>query len=279
MTQPNAQAAKYPSDLPALLAAFLLVIGFTFSDDVVEFLLDVLLVLGTAALKWAISGGADFAAFLRRLCTGMWGLGAALVVGGHLVMIATEGRRAGWNDTATVWVNLAYSAVFVAALTLLLMSALGGGTASRGWVVPFVLGSLAVHVATVLWYPVIDVDHGCANDISPTYFSDMTDIIPIVLLALAFELNYVRRGARVADPGRRVAPVFIVILLCIAEVLAFSMLVKSHVDRCGLAAVWHEYISFVVTAQALAIGLATLVWLLVIDATDTAPDPGSSQPR
>ena len=82
-----------PSDLPALAAAFLLVIGFTFSDDVVEFLPDVtghphsrrprlagsrsisLLVLGTAAPKWAISGGGDLPSFLRRLCTGNVGRG------------------------------------------------------------------------------------------------------------------------------------------------------------------------------------------------------------
>ena len=65
------------------------------------------------------------------------------------------------------------------------------------------------------------------------------------------------------------APVFIVIIMCIAEALAFSMLVKADAPRCGLAAVWHEYISFVVTAQAMAIGLATLVWLLlVVDSPD-----------
>lgn len=296
MTQPSAPV-KYPSDLPALLAAFLLVVGFTFSDDVVEFFLDVtghsqapsrawlvfaldlLLVLGTAALKWAISGGDDLTSFVRRLCTGMWGLGAVLVIGGHLLMIATESQRRGLSDTATVWISLAYSAVFVAALTLLLLSALGGGTSSRSWVVPFVFGSLVVQVTTALWYPVIDSDHGCAGDISSTYFSDMTNILPIILLTLALELNYVRRGASVTDPGRRVAPVFIVIMLCIGEGLAFSMLVRADMSRCGLGAVWHEYIAFVVTAQALAIGLATMVWLLVVDAMDSTPDPGSSEPR
>ncbi len=285
MGEPS-QPAKYPSDLPALLAAFLLVVGFTFSDDVVEFILDVtghphfagrgwlvfildfLLVLGTAALKWAISGGDDLKSFVRRLCTGLWGLGAVLVVGSHLVMIATERQRAGLSDTATVWINLAVSAVFVAAMTMLLLSALGGGTASRSWVVPFVFGTLVVQIATVLWYPVIDIDRGCANDISPSYFSDIANILPIVLLTLALELNYVRRSAGNADPGRRVAPVFIVILLCIAEALAFTMLVKADVQRCGLAAVWHEYISFVVTAQAMAIGLATLVWLLLVDSLE-----------
>ena len=48
------------------------------------------------------------------------------------------------------------------------------------------------------------------------------------------------------------------------------MLVKADAPRCGLAAVWHEYISFVVTAQAMAIGLATLVWLLLVDSPDGA---------
>ena len=92
----------------------------------------------------------------------------------------------------------------------------------------------------MLWYPVLDVDRGCANDISSACFSDMANILPIILLTLALEMNYVRRSANNADPGRRVAPVFIVIIMCIAEALAFSMLVKADAPRCGLAAVWHE---------------------------------------
>ena len=76
-------------DLTALVAVALLVVGFTFSDDVVEFLcdltgnshaanapwlifaFDMLLVIGTAALKWRINGGTtDGRTFLRRLFTG-----------------------------------------------------------------------------------------------------------------------------------------------------------------------------------------------------------------
>ena len=49
--------------------------------------------------------------------------------------------------------------------------------------------------------------------------------------------------------------------------LAFSMMVKADIPRCGMAAVWHEYIAFVFTAQSMAIGLTTLVWLLVKDST------------
>jgi len=73
MTRATASSpAERSSDILPLLAAFMLTVGFTFSDDFVEFLIDVtghphfsaqawlvltldcLLVLGTAALRWRI---------------------------------------------------------------------------------------------------------------------------------------------------------------------------------------------------------------------------------
>ena len=42
VTQPGeGRIARLPSDFPALTTVFLLIVGFTFSDDLVEFLLDV----------------------------------------------------------------------------------------------------------------------------------------------------------------------------------------------------------------------------------------------
>lgn len=287
MTRATASSpAERSSDILPLLAAFMLVVGFTFSDDFVEFLLDVtghprfsakpwlvfmldgLLVLGTAVLKWRISGGREgLTTFLRRLVTGTWGVGAVLVVAGHLTLIATANHRAGLGDVASVGINLVASVVFVAAMTLLLLSALGAGKASRDWIVPLVVGTFAVHVATVLWYPVIEVEAGCAGEVSATYFSDMANILAVMLLALGVELNFGRRTGSTRDLGRRVAPVLTMALLCVGLALSFTMLVKADLGRlCGLGAVWHEYISFVVTTQALAIGLSTLVWLMVVEA-------------
>jgi putative exporter of polyketide antibiotics len=66
------------------------------------------------------------------------------------------------------------------------------------------------------------------------------------------------------------APVFTVLMLCIGLGLTVTMDVKADKETlCGTGAVWHEYISFVVNVQALAIGLATLVWLLLGDALGT----------
>jgi len=286
-------AAGNSLDLTALLAVALLVVGFTFSDDVVEFLsditgnsqsanapwlvflLDMLLVLATAALKWRINGGTtDRRTFVRRLLTGWWAAGAGLAVVAHPVLIATADWRAGLGDTASTWISLLASMVFVAAMTLLLLSALAEGTTSRGWIVPLVIGSVVVQIATALWYPVIDVKKGCGGDVSPSYFSDMASIIAVLLLTLGLEMNFLRRSAGARDVGQRVAPVLSVILLCIALALSFSMLVKADLGKlCGLAATWHQYIAFAVSAQALAVGLATLVWLMLVDAVDTDGPP------
>ncbi len=283
---------RRPSDLVALMTVFMLIIGFTYSDDIVEFLLqvrpgpgpvpglpglggwlvlglDCLLVAASAAVTWWINGPwPDAATFLRRLLTGWWGLGAALVVASHLVMIATAQWRAGLGDGATVAISLLASLVYVLALTMLLLAALSGQRGPRTWVVPLVAGTAVVYLASALWYPVIDANPGCAGEIATSFFTTMAEILAVVLLALGIELNFLRRSADLsADPGRRVSPVFTVWLLGVAILLSFSMLVKGDLGApCGLAAVWHEYISFTIGVQALSIGLATLLWLLMSDA-------------
>lgn len=283
---------RLPSGFPALVTVFLLIVGFTFSDDLVEYLLDVtgnsrtaatgrqwlvlavdlVLVLVTAALKWRISERRTGpATFLRTLVTGWWGLGAVLVLGAHLALILTSEHRAGLGDLASFWISVLATAIFVAAMTLLLLSALSENPGSRGWIAPLVIGTFVAQLASALWYPAINTEGACAGDVSSGFFSDVTNVLSLVLLSIAVELNYVRRSANETDPGRRIAPVFTVLLMCVALGLGFTMLVKADQQpRCGVGALWHEYIVFVVDVQALAIGLATMVWLLVADAV--APD-------
>jgi len=287
VTEPARDSTTRPSDVPALIVAFLLIIGFTFSDDAVDFFLDVtgqpdfaakrwlvlavdcLLVAGTGALKWRITGGdSNLTTFLRRLFTGWWAVGAVLIVADNLILIATEEQLASLGDVASVWINLLASLVFTAAMTLLLLSALSDGSESRGWVVPLVIGTLAVDIATGLWAPVIDINENCASDVSAQYFSDVANTLVVILLALGVELSYVRRSAAALDAGRRVAPVFTVLMLGIGLALSLSMQVSAGTQRCGLGAVWLQYFSFVVSVQAVAIGLATLMWLMVADAVD-----------
>ncbi len=278
-----------PKDWAPLVTVFTLVIGFTYSDDMVEFAqnvtgwwssretpwlvfaLDCLLVLSTAAMKWRMGGETDPKMFLRRMATGKWGLGAALVVIMHVVLIATTGVRSQLGESASVWINLLASLVFVTAMGLLLVSALSdkADRANRSWVVPVMLGTFVAQLASALWYPVIDVENGCAGDVASSYFSDSVNMTPVILLTLGIELNYVRRNASATlNAGQRVTPLLTVIMLGVSLMLSFSMVVKADMPKCGLAAVWQEYIAFVFSAQTLSIGMATVVWLLVSNPGD-----------
>jgi hypothetical protein len=46
-------------------------------------------------------------------------------------------------------------------------------------------------------------------------------------------------------------------------------------DKCGeVLAGWHEYLSFIVSLQAIFTALATLVWVLIVSMPDDAPGYG-----
>lgn len=118
-------------------------------------------------------------------------------------------------------------------------------------------------MASALWYPAIERHENCAGEISAWYFSNMSYMFALILLTLCVELNFLRRNPMDRDAGQRVAPLFTVIMISLSMPLSFTVLVKADMPRCGIAAVWHEYFTFVFTAQALIIGLATVVWLLI----------------
>lgn len=279
----------------ALAAVFAMVIGFTYSDDIVEFFLDVTgakiagwrwivvaidvaLLAGSAFLKWRIAAQVEPALrwrrFWPRLVRSWWAVGAVLIVTLHLVVI----RLAGTGSQVPLWMNLLASLLFVTAMGLVLASTLdtdaapGIGWSRTGWVLPLVFGTLIVQMASALWFPVIDVNAGCANEVSAEFFGHIVNVLPVLLITLGLEMGFLRRRASALRPADRAAPVLTVLLLCAAEGLAFSMTVKIDGGHCGVAAVWHEYIAFVVSVQALAIGLATLAWLLVAESTPDESD-------
>jgi hypothetical protein len=279
---------------PAVCAVFAMVVGFTYSDDLVEFahvvagrdtantrwitfLVDYGLVAGTLVLAWRMNRAGHTPSpprqFLSALLRGWWMLGAVLVILLHFASTALAARP----DTvgaAGIWINLGLSLCFVLAMGMVLAAALDGAhTGPAGmwarstWIIPLMIGTFVVQIASALWFPILDTDAGCAGEISIGFFAQMVQVIPVLLITLGIELSFMRR-AGVLPAGERAAPVLTVVLLCVAEVLALSMLVKGETTHCGAAAVWHEYIAFVVTVQAGAIGLATLVWLLITGTTD-----------
>lgn len=283
LQEAETDAGGFP-DWLRLGTAFALVFGFTYTDDLIEFArdllggrwpsavpwfvfaLDFLLVVWTALLKWRTSDVSGRATFVRRMVRSRWGAAAALVVAGHVSLIATYGARERLNTEGRLWVSGVATLLFITAMALLLVTVLteDSDKATRGWIIPVVLGAFVAQLASALWYPVIDVEIGCAGDVSAAYFANIGHIIPVVLLAVGMEMNYLRRSGIRFELGQRVAALLTVAMLAVSELLAFSMIVKAESPRCGVAAVWHEYISFVFTAQTLTTGLATVVWLLIL---------------
>jgi hypothetical protein len=276
----------------AVAAVFLMVLGLTYSDDVVEFvsvltghgpgfhhgivfLVDCLLVLAAAVLKWRIMRRVDPAAALGRrefmpvLLRSWWAVGAALLVAVHVVT-AVLGLSLG--------VKLVGSAFFAVAMGLVLVGALDttgtrAGAAANGWIVPLVTGTLVVQTATALWFDVISIAGDCADEIATDFFAQMVQVIPLLLITLGLEMNVLRRNRALHTPGQYAAPVLTVLMLCLAELLAFSMLVAANRIGCGVAAVWHEYVAFAVCVQATSIALATVVWLLLVPPPATTDHP------
>jgi hypothetical protein len=87
---------------------------------------------------------------------------------------------------------------------------------------------------------------------------------------LGIEFGFFRATLR--EPAQRAATAATVTLMSIGLVCALSTLPWGG-DECGeILEAWHEYLTFVVSLQAIFAGLATLVWLLVVtvpDAEDT----------
>lgn len=288
MPQPKPRRIMRRSDWDEIVAVFALVIGFTYSDEIVEFVtdvngasyadwrwlvavIDVVLVAATAWLKWDMTPLPKAARpFVRRMLTGRWGLGAAIVIGLHLVLLAlpeVPGQR--WVVLDSPFLTLLASAIFVAAMGLLLVSALGGGReTSSSWIVPVIIGTMVAQCSSVMWLPLIDGGDGCANDISTDFFNAMVQVVPVFLVTLGLEVNYLRGAKNALEPGQRAVPVMTVVLLCIAEALTLSVLVKADDHNCGVGAVWHEYVAFILNVHAASIGLATLAWLLMASPGD-----------
>lgn len=279
-----------------MIAAFALAVGFTYSNDIIELVLvltghqsarmgpwlffgvDSLLVVGTAVLKWRIEDGHPngVKGFLRELLTGWWALGAVLVVVAHLIINAVGTYRAWVGVSELTWLNALAALVFATAVTVLLLSALGQNSAQRGWVIPLAIGTFVVEIAA-LWYPA--ADHDCIGKVAPNFFFLTASMVPTLLLAIGVEFNAIRRTEAVPDPARRAAPVLTLSLLSIAEVLAFSMVVQYGIPRCGPGAVWHEYLAFLIIAQAVATGLSTAVWLLIAEPTKGNAKPAREVPQ
>ena len=106
----------------------------------------------------------------------------------------------------------------------------------------------------------------CEGAVSAAFFQQVVAVIPLLLLTIGVEFNFFRRA--LDEPAQRAAAAATVTVMAIGLSLAVSTLPWAGTGCGGVLGYWHEYLTFVVTVQGIATGLATLLWLLVANTPD-----------
>lgn len=285
----------------ALVVVFLTFILLAFSGDFVDATLDLtgreapppvilvvdsalLLLVGvvTAALHW------PYERVSRRRLLICWSNGALLTLAPDVIWALTIAK-----DRYHVAVDLWLASVYIASLSVLALAVVGappvrrrhaGGdwTAFRA-VVPLLVGTTAAYLGSTVWgwhlnplairFP--DRNGDCTGGVNQEYFAQLSQVIPLLLVALGIEAGLFR--SRTRQTVERSVAILTVLILCIAEALAISALPVSNDDCRQLLSPWHEYVAFVTTLEASFVALAVLFSALLADRGQAGGSDTSSE--
>ena len=248
-------------------------------------------------LKRAIARADDEAPRLWR----WWWISFAAIVGVDVFLVfLPEGHP--------LWIDMVSSVALATLMGILMMVSLNGDPLTlfsrvrrsaepTDWarvraVVPLVIGTLACYIAATAFDDFFDLDTVrvldpemaaevgampiaeklgalatlCEGAVSPAFFQTVVKVIPLLLLTIGVEFNFFRRA--LDEPAQRAAAAATVALMSIGLSLAVSTLPWADTGCGGVLGYWHEYLTFVVSVQGVATGLATLIWLLVASSPD-----------
>ena len=110
------------------------------------------------------------------------------------------------------------------------------------------------------------VDSLCSGAVDQQYFGQVSQAIPLLLVAVGLESQLFRRLSRdvaVESITWGVATITVIVLL-IGEAFAISALPFSNKGCDNLMAGWHEYLAFIFTLEACSVGLVSLLWALTL---------------
>ena len=237
---------------------------------------------------------------------GWWWTGTAAIMLCDVVLALVSTHPPVWVDQLlALLLAVAMGLVLVATLNadpLTLFSARKRAEMPLDWqrvraVVPLVVGSYAAYAGAALWWDYRSLDvmrtldpataaaaldlplsergqfyvFSCWGAVSPRYFEQMTYVIPALLITLGIEAGFFRRYRH--DPVERVATGVTVMVMSLGLVGALSTLPWEGVGCGQVLSKWHEYIVFVLTLQGVFMGLATLIWQLLVALPDAKPEP------
>jgi hypothetical protein len=263
----------------------------------VDCLLLALLLIPTLLLQRILLGTRDWS-LLR-----WWALGAALIL---LIVTAASWAVPLDND----WVLYG---TFLAALVgaAILFAATVGANPQRllthdgrvsdpdAWRrflpgIPLLLGTFAAWIGNDIWFRLnenairtfadaleVTRDEGltgpvrdlCVGAVGQEYFAQLSQVIPLLLVALGVERRFFER--LLTEPVQRALTIFTVLVLCVGEAMAISALPSPNQGCGNLLSIVHENLAFVFTLLACFIALATLLWVLVVASPTARSKPAA----
>jgi hypothetical protein len=231
-----------------------------------------LIILRATIWLWLRNGWPRFSIWV------WWVVGAGLTLA--LDALTTNGQE---NNP---WANLATSLGYVVSLAILLAAVFKADPTGllrrpqirkgdqQAWkefrgALPLLIGTLAAYVGSTAWNSVLErgskrLNCGveCHGAITPEYFAQLSQVIPLLLVAVGIEAGMFRTSLKDSVP--RAMTITTVVILCAAEVLALSALPSpNRGEPSDILYKWHEYFAFIVTWEACFIALSMLVWALI----------------
>jgi hypothetical protein len=163
--------------------------------------------------------------------------------------------------------------------------------------IPLILGTFAAWIGNEIWFRLNDnavrtfadalevarregltdpVEDLCVGAVGPEYFAQLSQVIPLLLVALGVERRFFER--LLTEPVQWALTIFTVLLLCFGEATAISALPSPNQGCGNVLSIFHEHAAFTFTLLACFIALATLVWALVV-ASPTARSKHAAGPQ
>jgi hypothetical protein len=245
----------------------------------IDCLLLVLLLIPTLLLQRILLGTRDWS-LLR-----WWALGAALI----LVIVAA----ASWVLPDYDWILYGIFLAGLVAAAIVFAATVGAnprrllthdGRASDpdAWRrflpgVPLLVGTFAAWIGNEIWFRLNDnatrtfadalevarrqgltgpIGNLCVGAVGPEYFAQLSQVIPLLLVALGVERRFFER--LLTEPVQWALTIFTVLLLCVGEAMAISALPSPNRGCGNVLSIFHEHAAFTFTLLACFIALATL---------------------
>lgn len=144
--------------------------------------------------------------------------------------------------------------------------------------VPLLVGTFAAWVAqTVGWSAIQGQANPCkglGGVINVEFFAQTSQLLPILLIAIAVEFSYFSR--RSFDPqASQVRAAVVIFIVVVGEILALSVLpypLEAMESPPSDGVMWHAYLAFLLSTDAILVAFTVLIFAMLFDFM--APDNG-----